>query len=75
MREVTRTIHNRSDSLVNAKLGITLSDDSVWAEGRVFLFTFLQLHLIMVLLGMKSYLKVPVFMFKLTLYRYDTVCY
>jgi hypothetical protein len=34
MREVTRTIHNRSDTLVNAKLGITLSDDSVWAEGR-----------------------------------------
>jgi hypothetical protein len=37
MREVTRSIHNRSDALVNAKLGITLSDDSVWAEGSIII--------------------------------------
>lgn len=45
MREVTRTIHNRSDALVNAKLGITLSDDSVWAEGLLVfyeIFKFLE---------------------------------
>jgi hypothetical protein len=47
MREVTRTIHNRSDALVNAKLGITLSDDSVWAEGR-FDFFSLPLFVIMI---------------------------
>jgi hypothetical protein len=34
MREATRTIHNRSDALVNAKLGFTLTDDAVWAEGE-----------------------------------------
>ena len=33
MREITRSIHNKSDTMVNAKLGITMSDDSVWAEG------------------------------------------
>ena len=34
MREITRSIHNKSDTMVNAKLGITMSDDSVWAEGK-----------------------------------------
>ena len=33
MRAATRNIHNVSDALVNAKLGVTMSDDSVWAEG------------------------------------------
>lgn len=36
MREVTRSIHNKSDTMVNAKLGVTMSDDSVWAEGISF---------------------------------------
>ena len=34
MREITRSVHNTSDALVNAKLGVTMSDDSVWAEGQ-----------------------------------------
>ena len=33
MRAATRNIHNKSDALVNAKLGATMSDDNVWAEG------------------------------------------
>jgi len=45
MREITRSIHNKSDTMVNAKLGVTMSDDSVWAEGlMVFyeIFKFLE---------------------------------
>ena len=43
MRERTRNIHDKSDALVNLKLGLTLSDDTVWSEGiltftNVFLF-------------------------------------
>ena len=34
MREITRSIHNKSDTMVNAKLGVTMSDDAVWAEGK-----------------------------------------
>ena len=37
MREITRSIHNTSDALVNIKLGVTMSDDSVWAEGTDWL--------------------------------------
>jgi hypothetical protein len=33
MRARTKSIHAASDALVNAKLGVTMSDDSVWAEG------------------------------------------
>eukprot|EP00088_Acartia_fossae_P037105 TRINITY_DN3829_c0_g1_i3.p1 TRINITY_DN3829_c0_g1~~TRINITY_DN3829_c0_g1_i3.p1 ORF type:complete len:261 (-),score=53.48 TRINITY_DN3829_c0_g1_i3:147-929(-) len=45
MREITRTIHNKSDTMVNAKLGVTMSDDSVWAEGLLVfyeVFKFLE---------------------------------
>lgn len=45
MREITRSIHNKSDTMVNAKLGITMSDDSVWAEGLLVfyeIFKFLE---------------------------------
>ena len=45
MRHATRAIHNTSDALVNAKLGITMSDDSVWAEGLLVfyeVFKFLE---------------------------------
>jgi len=45
MRAVTRNIHNISDHLVNAKLGVTMSDDSVWAEGLLVfyeIFAFLE---------------------------------
>ena len=38
MREITRSIHNKSDTMVNAKLGVTMSDDSVWAEGQPLLY-------------------------------------
>lgn len=41
MREITRSIHNKSDTMVNAKLGITMSDDSVWAEG-IFCFRIIM---------------------------------
>merc|ERR1719315_194370 len=45
MRAATRNIHNTSDTLVNAKLGVTMSDDSVWAEGLLVfyeVFKFLE---------------------------------
>lgn len=45
MRAATRNIHNSSDLLVNAKLGITMTDDSVWAEGLLVfyeIFAFLE---------------------------------
>lgn len=45
MRTTTRSIHNTSDTLVNAKLGVTMSDDSVWAEGLLVfyeIFKFLE---------------------------------
>lgn len=45
MRTSTRDIHNTSDKLVNAKLGVTMSDDSVWAEGLLVfyeIFKFLE---------------------------------
>jgi len=45
MRAATRNIHNKSDALVNAKLGVTMSDDSVWAEGLLVfyeIFKFLE---------------------------------
>jgi len=43
MRQRTRNIHDVSDALVNLKLGLTLSDDTVWSEGiltfaNIFLF-------------------------------------
>ena len=43
MRQRTRNIHDRSDALVNLKLGLTLSDETVWSEGiltftNVFIF-------------------------------------
>ena len=43
MRQRTRNIHDKSDALVNLKLGLTLSDETVWAEGiltftNIFLF-------------------------------------
>lgn len=33
MRKETAAIHSVSDALVNVKLGLTISDDSVWYEG------------------------------------------
>jgi len=33
MRKATQSIHNISDALVNMKLGLTLSDETVWSEG------------------------------------------
>jgi len=45
MREITRSIHNKSDTMVNLKLGVTMSDDSVWAEGLLVfyeIFKFLE---------------------------------
>lgn len=45
MRSATRNIHNKSDALVNAKLGVTMSDDNVWAEGLLVfyeIFRFLE---------------------------------
>jgi len=49
MRAATRNIHNVSDALVNAKLGVTMSDDSVWAEGLLVfyeIFKFLEKALV-----------------------------
>ena len=42
MRQRTRNIHDKSDALVNLKLGLTLSDDTVWSEG---ILTFTNIYL------------------------------
>jgi len=45
LRKATKNIHDLSDTLVNAKLGVTISDDSVWAEGLLVfyeVFKFLE---------------------------------
>ncbi|ODM95621.1 Heme oxygenase 1 [Orchesella cincta] len=45
MRQATRKVHNVSDALVNAKLGIAMSDEKVWAEGLLVfyeIFRFLE---------------------------------
>jgi len=38
MRKATRDVHNISDALINAKLGIALSDSGVWAEGLLVFY-------------------------------------
>ncbi|XP_068241903.1 heme oxygenase 1-like [Palaemon carinicauda] len=38
MRIVTREIHNVSDALINAKLGIAMSENRVWAEGLLVFY-------------------------------------
>ena len=48
LRRATKNIHDVSDALVNAKLGVTINDDSVWAEGLLIfyeVFKFLELAL------------------------------
>jgi len=42
MREVTRNVHEISDKLVNAKLGVTMSDDGVWAEGLLVFYEIIK---------------------------------
>ena len=45
LRKATKNIHDVSDTLVNAKLGVTINDDSVWAEGLLVfyeIFKFLE---------------------------------
>ena len=51
MRDVSKSIHNKSDALVNIKLGLSASDPQVWAEGLLifyeifkFLDNFLENH-------------------------------
>ena len=38
LRKATKNIHDVSDALVNAKLGVTISDDTVWAEGLLVFY-------------------------------------
>eukprot|EP00095_Tigriopus_kingsejongensis_P011351 snap_masked-scaffold383_size189472-processed-gene-0.14 protein:Tk11351 transcript:snap_masked-scaffold383_size189472-processed-gene-0.14-mRNA-1 annotation:"heme oxygenase 1-like" len=38
MREATRSIHNMSDTLVNLKLGLAMSNADVWAEGLLVFY-------------------------------------
>ncbi|TRY67005.1 hypothetical protein TCAL_02314 [Tigriopus californicus] len=38
MREATKTIHNMSDALVNIKLGVSISNPEVWAEGLMVFY-------------------------------------
>ena len=38
LRKATKNIHDVSDALVNAKLGVTINDDSVWAEGLLVFY-------------------------------------
>ncbi|KAA0183552.1 hypothetical protein HAZT_HAZT005056 [Hyalella azteca] len=45
MREATREVHSLSDALINAKLGIAMGSNDVWAEGLlVFYEVFKQLE-------------------------------
>lgn len=44
MRKATAKIHNVSDALVNLKLGLTLSDDTVWKQG-ILTFSCVFKHL------------------------------
>jgi len=38
LRVATRAIHDLSDTLVNLKLGVAMSEDSVWAEGLLVFY-------------------------------------
>ncbi|KAG7165747.1 Heme oxygenase 1-like [Homarus americanus] len=38
MRIATKEIHNVSDALINAKLGIAMTEDRVWAEGLLVFY-------------------------------------
>lgn len=38
MREATKSIHNMSDALVNIKLGVSISNPEVWAEGLMVFY-------------------------------------
>lgn len=38
MRDVTREIHNVSDAMINAKLGIAMSENRVWSEGLLVFY-------------------------------------
>jgi len=45
MKKATQEIHDLSDAMINAKLGIAMTDDKVWAEGLLFfyeIFKFLE---------------------------------
>ena len=42
MRQASKNIHDKSDALVNLKLGLTLSDETVWSEG---ILTFASIFL------------------------------
>lgn len=42
MREATKGIHDVSDKIVNAKLGVTMSDDNVWAEGLLVFYEVIK---------------------------------
>ena len=45
LRDATKSIHDVSDHMVNLKLGVAMSDDSVWAEGLLVfyeVFRFLE---------------------------------
>ncbi len=46
LRNATKSVHDTSDKLVNLKLGVALSEDTVWAEGLLVfyeVFKFLEL--------------------------------
>jgi len=45
MKKATQEIHDLSDAMINAKLGIAMTDDKVWAEGLLYfyeIFKFLE---------------------------------
>ena len=45
LRKATKNIHDVSDALVNAKLGVTINDDSVWAEGLLVFYEVFKVGL------------------------------
>ena len=45
LRKATKNVHDVSDALVNAKLGVTINDDSVWAEGLLVFYEVFKVGL------------------------------
>ena len=44
MRDATKAIHDTSDKLVNLKLGLSMSNDMVWANGLLVFAKVCKIH-------------------------------
>ena len=52
MRDATKAIHDTSDKLVNLKLGLSMSNDMVWANGLLVFAKVCKIHQLMLLVIM-----------------------